>query len=571
MSKKNTVPQDADTATVRVLCAYAVAALALPNVALAFTEGQPPLTAVSGVVLPVAAYLLLLTLGRRTGRVVWWTFPLVFLAAFQMVLLYLYGRSVIAVDMFLNLVTTNAGEAMELLDSLVPAVALVFIVYLPLLVWAAVSAWRRQTMAAGMCRRLRRWALGGCAAGLLLVIAARIADPQYRVRDEVYPVNVCYNLVQAVIRTQATAHHEASARDFSFHARATHPADSLETYVLVIGETARAPEFSLYGYGRDTSPRLCGEREAVAFTRVLSQSNTTHKSVPMLLSAVSAADYDSIYHERGLITAFREAGYHTVFLSNQRRNHAFIDFFGEEADECVFLKDGLKDDDGVSDGDLLPRLRTALQAGHRKTLIVLHTYGAHFDYSERYPRRAAHFLPDRPSAARADNRTALVNAYDNAIRYTDWLLGEIIDMLRAQGGVSAMLYTADHGENIFDDSRRLFLHASPVPSYYELHVPLVVWTSAAYRQDFPREVSALQANRTRDVESSVSVFHTMLHLAGIATPWRRDSLSLAGTAYRCQPRRYLSDHNEAVTLRRIGLAREDFARLRRLGFGGCWE
>ena len=56
-----------------------------------------------------------------------------------MVLVYLYGNGVIAVDMFLNLVTTNPGEAMELLDNLVPAVAGVFILYLPLL---AIAAWQ---------------------------------------------------------------------------------------------------------------------------------------------------------------------------------------------------------------------------------------------------------------------------------------------------------------------------------------------------------------------------------------------------------------------------------------------
>lgn len=55
-------------------------------------------------------------------------------AAFQLVLLYLFGTGVIAVDMFLNLVTTNAGEAMELLDNLAPAVVGVFVIYLPLLV-----------------------------------------------------------------------------------------------------------------------------------------------------------------------------------------------------------------------------------------------------------------------------------------------------------------------------------------------------------------------------------------------------------------------------------------------------
>ena len=99
-----------------VLFIAAVIALSLPNLSLAFTESVPLMTRITNVVLPVAAYWFLMTLSRNTGKMVWLLFPLVFFAAFQMVLLYLFGRSVIAVDMFLNLVTTNPGEATELLD-----------------------------------------------------------------------------------------------------------------------------------------------------------------------------------------------------------------------------------------------------------------------------------------------------------------------------------------------------------------------------------------------------------------------------------------------------------------------
>ncbi len=68
------------------------------------------------------------------------------------------------------------------------------------------------------------------------------------------------------------------------------------------------------------------------------QSNTTHKSVPMLLSAASAEDFERLFHEKGILAAFKEAGFHTVFISNQLPNHSFIDFLGEQADEHYFLK-----------------------------------------------------------------------------------------------------------------------------------------------------------------------------------------------------------------------------------------
>lgn len=113
--------------------------LILPNVALCVTERMSVLSALANVLLPCGAYWLAMTLSRKPGKMIWWLFFFIFLAAFQLVLLYLYGRSIIAVDMFLNLVTTNPDEAMELLDNLMPAVIGVFVVYLPILVLGILS------------------------------------------------------------------------------------------------------------------------------------------------------------------------------------------------------------------------------------------------------------------------------------------------------------------------------------------------------------------------------------------------------------------------------------------------
>ena len=107
--------------------------LAIPNVALFFTEQMPLLVRICNIILPVSVYWMVMTLSRKPGKIIWILFPFVFFAAFQLVLLYLFGQSIIAVDMFLNLLTTNSGEAMELLDNLLPAVIGVFVVYLPTL------------------------------------------------------------------------------------------------------------------------------------------------------------------------------------------------------------------------------------------------------------------------------------------------------------------------------------------------------------------------------------------------------------------------------------------------------
>lgn len=533
--------------TDKVIYWYAVAALALPNVALCFTEGMPLMACLANVLLPVGVYMTLMTLTAKVGKMVWWAFVLIFFAAFQMVLLYLFGQGVIAVDMFLNLVTTNPGEAMELLDNLVPAVLGVVVVYVPLLVLGVVSMRRAHgALAMSLRRTYRRYAMMVTAGGLACLALAYVTVSGYRLRDSLYPVNVVYNLVLAVQRNNASANYHKASADFKFNARATHPADSTEVYVMVIGETARACNFGLYGYQRNTTPLLEKTPGVVAFTHAYTQSNTTHKSVPMLLSAVSAVDFEQLFHEKGILAAFREAGFHTVFLSNQLPNHSFIDFLGQQADEWQFVKERASRGANCYDGDLLPLLDKVLAQGRKREFIVLHTYGSHFNYRERYPRQMAYYKPDDKSEAKATNRLDLVNAYDNTIRYTDWLLVSVVRRLEHHAGRSVMLYTSDHGENIFDDSRELFLHASPKASQYELHVPFIVWTSASYRQAYPSTARALGANRNKQIQSSLSAFHTMLDVAGVETPKRKLRYSVANSAYAPMRRLYLNDHDEAV-------------------------
>lgn len=123
---------------------------------------------------------------------------------------------------------------------------------------------------------------------------------------------------------------------------------------MVVGETSRAMNWSLYGYERETNPELCDIEGLTAFSHVLTESNTTHKSVPMLISSVSAHDFGQILRQKSIITAFKEGGFSTAFFSNQRYNHSFIDFFGMEADTYDFIKEDVADSKyNPSDDELL--------------------------------------------------------------------------------------------------------------------------------------------------------------------------------------------------------------------------
>ena len=518
--------------------------LILPNVILAVTEHLSPAGRIANIIVPLTAYWLVLTLSRKTGRTMIILFPVLFLGAFQMVLTYLYGRGPIAVDMWLNLVTTNAGEVNELLSQLLPAIVWVVVIYIPTLTIAAMQWAKHQTIDDAFIRIQRFPALCSAAVALIATFTLTAFTP-YTPTNDLFPINAISNFGLAVERLEASNGYKDASKDFRYDAHCTFTDDEPETVVLVIGETSRADNWQLYGYHRPTNPVLSKTEGLTVFTDYMSQSNTTHKSVPILLSLADAEDYTILYRTKGIMQAFREAGYHTAFISNQQRNHSFIDFLGEQADYCLFLHDSLSRN--ADDIELLKPLRQQIKQNRgKRTFIVLHTYGSHFSYADRYPKAMRHFTPDHYDGAKAKYRLQLVNAYDNTIVHTDFLIGKVISTLASEGGSAAMLFTSDHGEDIFDDQRHLFLHASPFPSYYQLHVPLIAWTSPTYRIRHAEIAQSLISNSHKQAESN-SVFHTLLSLGGVATQYRNDSLSLASPAYTPHRRLFIDDHNKPLS------------------------
>lgn len=533
--------------------------LIIPNIALAITELDPFLVKATDIVLPLGVYYGLMALSVKVPRTVLWCLPLMVLAAFQIVLLYLYGESIIAIDMFINVVTSNPKEISELLGNLLIAIFTVVVIYLPPIVWAVVAAVRKMALRPSALPALRRAGLTLSSAGFVLLAACFITVPKYDVTRDIFPVNVIYNMCQAVVRTADTANYSETSAGYDYHARSVHDAVMPEVYIMVIGETSRADNWQLFGYDRPTNPKLSRRDGLVTFPKTLSQSNTTHKSVPMLISPLDATSFgDSICLIKGIPAAFRQAGFSTAFISNQRRNHSFIDFFGETADSVVFIRDSIDD---CSDMLLIDRLERFIASdSNAKKFIILHCYGSHFNYRERYTCDHARFLPDDASEASLSNRQALVNAYDNTIVFTDDLLARIIDSLDSLDVASAMIYTSDHGEDIFDDPRGRFLHASPTPTFRQLHVPYLIWTSDEYRSLYPEKVAAASANSNRQIASGSTMFDTILSLAGISSDKYRADRDLCSPDFRESPRLYLNDYNEAVPLGESGLRSYDIQK-----------
>ena len=545
-----------------LLTVYFFVALIIPNCVLANTEPYSVWTVEALILMPLGFYMMWSVALRRSGVMIWLAFPFIFFCAFQIVLLYLFGNSIIATDMFTNLLTTNPGEAGELLGNIYPSVVLVCVIYLPLLWLAAreIGHKRYITRTARMNIGLTGAAL--FAVGLLALWPAyHVSEERHVLRDEIFPLNIMYNLGLSGSEFRKSYNFHKTSEGFTYEAERTAEAPGREVYVYIIGEASRAMNWQLYGYGRETNPLLSGVGDLVVFRDVLTQSNTTHKSVPLILSSVATGEHEELYRRKGLPALFNEAGFDTWFISNQSPQGAMIDHLAHDARHVIYIRSPRHD------MQLLDEMRKALERStSQKLLFVLHCYGSHFSYHQRYPREFAHFQPDNDVAIARQHRPMLVNAYDNSIRYTDYFLAQTIDYLRSlKGTSSALLYCADHGEDLIDDDRERFLHASPTTTAYQLYVASLAWFSEDYRAHFPEKAAAAEANETAPATTH-ALFHTMADMASIRGRFLTTKVSLVSPDFdRTAPRRYLNDHNEAVPFRKTGLRHEDMEVFRRYG------
>ncbi|AOS38928.1 hypothetical protein A0U95_09185 [Pseudomonas brassicacearum] len=294
----------------------------------------------------------------------------------------------------------------------------------------------------------------------------------------------------------------------------THGRKSLT--VLVVGESARAENFGILGYNRDTTPTLDKEAGLIAFTDVQSCGTETAVSVPCMFSNMGRKNYDASVakNEEGLLDVLKRAGLEVIWRDNQSGCKGTCDRVTVQ--DVSNLKDPtLCASSECRDEILLQGLQHFIDTLDKDTVLVLHQMGSHGpEYFKRYPKEYEHFTPVCESNA-LDNcsRESIVNGYDNTLVYTDHVLSTLIDLLRAnQDKVdTAMLYLSDHGESLGEYN--LFLHGTPymLAPEQQKHVAMLAWFSDSYQKSFSVDTHCLQLSRQKPL-SQDNLFHSMIGL-----------------------------------------------------------
>lgn len=290
--------------------------------------------------------------------------------------------------------------------------------------------------------------------------------------------------------------------------------------IIVAGETARAQNFSLGGYARDTNPELAGQ-DIVYFPNTSSCGTATAISIPCMFSNLTRSGYtrSKALQRETLLDVLKHAGVNVAWWDNNTGSKgvadrvAFVDLVATADPRFCIMGE-------CQDGIFLDRLEEWLSNVKGDSVLVLHTMGSHGPtYYLRYPESFRTFKPDcrTPELGNCTDEE-IVNAYDNTILYTDHFLSTVIETLKKHSGTmqAAMVYMSDHGESLGENG--LYLHGAPymLAPVYQTRVPFFVWMDGAFERSMNLDRSCLRRS-SGDERSHDNLFHSVLSMMNVRT------------------------------------------------------
>lgn len=331
-----------------------------------------------------------------------------------------------------------------------------------------------------------------------------------KVTKLVNTINYTYSFVR-YCKKKAETNHEFAVLDAAPQLKNN---SKNKLFVLFIGETARAQNFSLNGYEKETNP-LLKKQDIVYFSDVASCGTMTAVSLPCMFSAYNRREFDTdnAAYTQNLLDIMQTAGYKIEWIDNDNGCKGVCN---RVPTENVFSKctGGICYDDV-----LLKKLAQKIKNIKQNTVLVLHMIGSHGPaYYERYPQEFARFKPDcRTSDIQSCSNEEIVNTYNNTILYSDYIISSAIDILKknqSKNRHDSLIYISDHGESLGENNT--YLHGLPYAfaPKTQTQVPLLFWFSNSMKKEVNSECLA---KKSAEPHSQDNFFHTILGLADVQT------------------------------------------------------
>jgi lipid A ethanolaminephosphotransferase len=447
---------------------------------------------------------------------------------------------VIDASMLRNALQTDVREVRDLIGNMAVVVAALVMV-LPCL-WIGQQRLEPSKI---FLKAVKRNVLVAIASLLMLVVSllfiqsdvATLMRSHKSLRYQITPFNVMYSFGRVVVG-------ERKALPFQTlgDAQATAMQPALPVLVLVLGETARSDHFSLNGYRSknqqgevsSTTPYLdaFNQHELISFTQVTSCGTNTADSVPCMFSHLDrTAFFSRQANYENLLDVLQKTGYKVLWLDNNSSCKGVCarvpneDLTRQQHPQHCTSKGCL---DEVLIHDLSDRIKTlahmpidrATKPALKGIVIVLHPMGSHGPaYYQRSPEALKRFKPECTSSALQQCEVSeVVNAYDNSIVYTDYLLSNAIKQLKALSPVFApsLIYISDHGESLGENGN--YLHGLPYQfaPKVQTHVPLIVWLSDSLAKQRGVDMPCLSQQKDQPL-SHHNLFYSVLGLLNVRT------------------------------------------------------
>ncbi|HHQ4562784.1 TPA: phosphoethanolamine transferase [Aeromonas veronii] len=434
--------------------------------------------------------------------------------------------------MIQNIVETNSGEAGAYLNG---SVALWFLLtgLLPVLVLWSLRIRYPARWYQGLALRAGVLAISllfiGGVASLYYQDYASVGRNNKSLAKEIVPANYVHGLYKygRDVLFATPIPYQQLGTDARVVARGSKPT----LMFLVVGETARSQNYSLNGYGKATNSFTAKEQGVVSFKDVRSCGTATAVSVPCMFSNLTRRGYDDqlASSRDGLLDVLQHAGVSVLWKENDGgckgvcRNVPTIEILPKSYP-------ALCQGESCYDEVLLEGLDQQIAGMKGNKLVAFHLMGSHGPtYFRRYPASERAFMPDCPrSDIENCSNEELVNTYDNTIRYTDKVVGLLIDKLKSlesQYDVG-LVYLSDHGESL--GAMGLYLHGTPYKFAPDdqTRVPLLTWFSPQLQADRQLDMGCLAAEASSQRFSHDNLFHSMLGIMDVQTSVYDNKLDL---------------------------------------------
>lgn len=376
------------------------------------------------------------------------------------------------------------------------------------------------------------------AVGIILVIFwlyyqdySSVGRNNHYLKKMIVPTEYIYSTANYVNQTYLTepVSHTQIGTDAQQKPAATR-SEKPTLMVFVLGETARAQNYELNGYPRATN-RYTRDMNVISFQDVTSCGTATALSVPCMFSNLNREDYDKqiAANQDNLLDILQRAGIDILWKENDGGDKGVADRVKSEVIERG-SSHPLCNGKTCYDMALLDNFSNNVSSLKNNRLIALHLIGSHGPtYYQRYPAEFKAFTPDCPrSDIENCEISEIVNTYDNTLLYTDYVISQTIEKLKALESEynTALFYISDHGESLGENG--VFLHGIPylLAPETQKKVPLITWFSDGFLRQKNLSTDCLKKQAQSGSYSHDNVFHSMLGIMDVTTSVYTPSLDL---------------------------------------------